>query len=97
MSRHLRKSVYLCRAPWCKQKNIVWEWVDADVADDNLIETAPAWQHRCGKCGRGSLDLTYQNVCKPEPLKISPSALRDERRSQGNHPTIKEYEDVQEH
>lgn len=63
MSSYYRKSVYLCRAPLCKHTNIVWERVDAE---ENVLETAPAWQHRCGRCGRGSLDLTYQKVFKPK-------------------------------
>jgi hypothetical protein len=82
MSRYLRKSVYLCRAPLCKHKNIVWQWVDAD---ENLIETAPAWTHQCGKCRRSSLDLTYQKTFKPEPNP--PSAPRDQRRIEGSDPT----------
>lgn len=94
MSAYYRKSVYLCRAPICKQKSAVWEKLDVD---DNLIETAPAWQHRCGRCGCGSLDLIYQKPFKSEQQPpISPSAFRDERRPQGNHPTIKEYENAQE-
>lgn len=87
MSRYLRKSVYLCRAPWCKHKNIVWQWVDAD---ENLIDTAPAWTHQCGKCHRGSLDLLYQKTIKPKP----PSALRDQRRPKDTDPTLQENHDA---
>lgn len=95
MSSYYRKSVYLCRAPWCKHKNIVWERIDAD---NNLLESAPAWKRQCGHCGRSSLDLTYQKVFKSDPSEpISPSARRDERRPQGSHPISQEKQDAQEH
>ena len=63
MTSYYRKSVYLCRAIFCKHKNVVWERVDIN---ENVIETAPAWNCRCGGCGRGSFDLIYQKVMKPE-------------------------------
>lgn len=63
MSSYYRKSVYRCRAPRCKHENVVWARVDVD---ENVIEMAPAWQQRCGRCGRGSLDLVYQEVFKPK-------------------------------
>ena len=62
MSTFYRKSVFLCRAIFCKHKNVVYERVDSN---ENVIETAPAWKHRCGGCGRGSFDLIYQQVMKP--------------------------------
>jgi hypothetical protein len=92
---YLRKSVYLCRAPLCKHKNVVWQRVDAE---QNVIETAVAWKHQCGRCGRGSLDLIYQEVIEPKSvLEDSPSALRDERRPRVTHPNIQENEDAQEY
>lgn len=64
MKSNYRKSVYLCRAIFCKHKNIVWERLDAA---GGLIETAPAWKGRCGGCGRGSLDLIFQQTFKMNP------------------------------
>lgn len=61
MSYHYRKSVYLCRAVFCKHENLVWERLDAQK---KVIQTAPAWNFRCGRCGRGSLDLTHQKDVK---------------------------------
>lgn len=88
MSRYERKSVYLCRAPFCKHKNIVWEVVDGD---EYVVETAPAWKHRCALCGRGSLDLTYQKTFKPPEAKpFSPSAARDDAGTGSFHPNFKE-------
>jgi len=61
MSYFYRKLVYQCRAVWCKHKNIVWERVDSR---DGTVVTAVAWRWRCGGCGRGSFDLTYQKSFK---------------------------------
>ncbi len=59
---HVRKTVYLCRAPLCKRANAVLEWVHGD----GRVETAPAWQGQCGACGRGSFDIQYQkDLCPP--------------------------------
>jgi len=63
MSSYYRKSLFRCRAPRCKHENIVWARVDAE---ENVVEIASAWQYRCSKCGRGSLDLVYQEVFKPK-------------------------------
>lgn len=72
MSWHYRKTVYQCRAPLCKRKNQVWQRVDEL---DRVVETAPAWEERCALCGRGSLDLIYQKVFKPEEERISLAAM----------------------
>lgn len=61
--KFVRKTLYRCRAPYCKHDNVVFEWVDGD---NQVIETAVAWQHRCAKCGRSSFDLIYQKDLKPE-------------------------------
>jgi len=93
--KYLRKSVYLCRAPYCKHKNIVYQWVDGD---SQVIETAPAWHHQCGHCKRSSLDLIYQKVLKPEPKEpqqsVSPSVDRDDHRPKGFHPNFKEQQNA---
>ena len=59
MSPYYRKSVYLCRAIFCKHKNVVWARLDAD---ENEVLVAPAWKWLCGGCGRGSFDLIYQKI-----------------------------------
>lgn len=82
---YARKSVYLCRAPLCKHKNVVWECVDSD---NQVIETAPAWKQQCGRCGRQSLDLIFQQVFKPETtLSNYSSTSRDRRRPKDSDPT----------
>ena len=76
MNHRLRKTVYLCRAPLCKHKNIVFEAVDRD---EKVLIEAPSWQGQCGGCGRGSFDIQYQKVLEP-PSQFLPSAHRDGRR-----------------
>jgi hypothetical protein len=39
MTSYHRKSVYLCRAIFCKHKNVVWERVDIN---ENVIECETA-------------------------------------------------------
>lgn len=63
MSVWYRKSFYRCRAPLCKHENLVYEKLDPD---NNVIDVSPAWKHRCGKCGCGSLDLIYQLALMPK-------------------------------
>ena len=65
MTSFYRKSVYQCRAILCKHRNVVWERVDRS---DRVIDVAPAWLQRCGGCGRGSFDLIFQKVFKPEHI-----------------------------
>lgn len=90
--KYLRKSVYLCRAPYCKHKNIVFQWVDGD---NQVLETAVAWEQRCGLCNRSSFDLIYQKVLEPKPKQsVSPSVDRDDHRPKGIHPNVKEHQNA---
>lgn len=79
MSRRLRMTSYLCRAPLCKNVNRVFEWIDRSEA---VVTTAPSWQGYCGRCGRGSLDIQFQKVFDVPSTgdPFSPSAPWDGRR-----------------